>query len=271
MRTSSPDLAEAQFETYLKEHGIAGGNDHHPDLGGGKKPDYRISRGTSGAIVEVKGFEISRLHDRLSESTGGGVLSDDDVFGTARNKIKKATRQLRPYAGRGEALIVALANPRRLYTPTEDAQETIATLHGNPAFVMPISTESGEAVTEGESILDRDGVFGGGLHRHVSAVVTLHERTYESDAVERWHDENRHRWEHVEDRQERIVTYLECRDDALVTAEATPGTYCFVRVFETVSAVEGKDAVPVPRGLFDGPHDELWTVDLTTGRVKQER
>lgn len=89
MKLSSPDLAEAQFETYLEEHGIAGGDDHHPDLGGDKKPDYRISRGTSAAIVEVKGFETSRLHDRLSESTGGGVLSDDDVFGTARNKIKR--------------------------------------------------------------------------------------------------------------------------------------------------------------------------------------
>lgn len=271
MKSSSPDLAEAQFETYLEERGIAGGDDHHPDLGGAKKPDYRISRETSTAIVEVKGFKTSRMHDRLSEMRGG-VLSDDDVFGTARNKIKKATRQLRPYAGRGEALIVALANPRHLYTPTEDARETIAALHGNPAFVVPISTSSGEAVAEGQAILDQDGVFGGGLHRHVSAVVTLHERTNARDAIERWREINAHRWEGIADRKERMVAAVEALDDDdLRAAEAVAGSYHFVRVFETVSAAEGEDAAPAPRDLFDGPRDEFWTVNVGTGRVERER
>jgi hypothetical protein len=270
MKPRLPDLAEAQFEAYLEERGIAGGDDHHPDLGGKKRPDYRISRGSSAVIVEIKGFTTSRMQDRLEGSTGTVILSDRDIYGTPRNKIRKAMRQLRPYAHRGEALVIALANPRRLRTPTEDAQETIVTLHGNRAFVMPISRETGDANGEGQWVYDKDGVFGGGLHRYISGVITLHERTYAQDAVERWHHENRHRWAGIGDRRELGVAYLQARDDALENAEATPGSYRFVRVFETLSAAEAKDAVPVPRDLFNGPRDEFWTINLDTGRVERE-
>jgi len=166
---NSLDPAEAQFEAYLEERGITGAEDHHPDLGGDKKPDYRISRGGPAAIVELKGITTSRMQERVTGSKGSMVLSDDDVYGTARNTIKKATRQLRPYADRGEALIVAIANPRKFWTPTEDAEETIAVLHGNPTVAIPIATGSGEAVGEARAFCDQDGVFGGGLHRYVSA------------------------------------------------------------------------------------------------------
>jgi hypothetical protein len=208
MTSPAKNPAETQFEAYLAERGIAGGEDHHPELGADKKPDYRINRDGPPAIVELKGCEVSRMQERLHGSRGAMMLSDDDVYGTARNTIKKASRQLRPYAGRGEALIVAVANPKKIWTPTEDAQETIAVLHGNPAFSVPISIASGEAAAGGESICAEDGVFGGGLHRYVSGVLTLHERTNARDAVERWHEENRPRWELVADRQEQMVVYL---------------------------------------------------------------
>ncbi len=271
MKWAAKNLAETQFEAYLAERGIAGGEDHHPELGAAKNPDYRISRDGPPAIVELKGCENSRMHERLLGSRGAMVLSDDDVYGSTRNTIKKATRRLRPYAGRGEALIVGVANPKKIWTPTEDAQEMIAVLHGNPAFSVPISIASGEAVASGESICAEDGVFGGGLHRYVSGVLTLHERTKARDAVERWHEENRPRWDAVADRRQQMVVYLEARDEALETAEAVPGSYRFVRVFETLSAAEGADAAPVPRDLFDGPLDELWTVDPTDGKVERVR
>jgi hypothetical protein len=283
MKKGAPDLAEAQFEAYLEERGISGGSDRHPDLGGDKNPDYRISRGPSVAIVELKGIETSRMHDRLTSSTGTTMLSGNDIYGSARNTINKARRQLRPYANRGEPLVIAVANPRKLLTPTGDARETIAVLHGNPAFVLPISKSSGrlrtvllrlrgrgsEAVPEGKSLCGEDGVFGGGLHRYVSAVITLHERTCAQDAADRWHQENGHRWDRITDRRERGVAYLEARDEALVTAEAESDSYRFVRVFETLSAAEGIDAVPVPRDLFDGPCDEFWTVNLATGKFER--
>ncbi len=68
-------VAEEQFEAYLLESGIEGGEDHEPDLGGGpeeRRPDYRVSRGDAAAIIELKGFESSSLEEALGG--GGGVV-----------------------------------------------------------------------------------------------------------------------------------------------------------------------------------------------------
>jgi hypothetical protein len=49
--------AERQFETYLRDVGIDGGDDHEPDLGGGsdaRRPDYRVSRGNTAAIISQR-------------------------------------------------------------------------------------------------------------------------------------------------------------------------------------------------------------------------
>ena len=60
----------------------------------------------------------------------------------------------------------------------------------------------------------------------------------------------------VSDRLERgALTARATREPAFIRADETPGTYRFVRVYETHYVAAGAPAVP--RDLFTGPHDEL--------------
>ena len=54
MATSEKQQSEHWLEEYAGQLGLDGADDHHPDLGGVKRPDYRLSRGsaaTSRAVV----------------------------------------------------------------------------------------------------------------------------------------------------------------------------------------------------------------------------
>jgi hypothetical protein len=252
--------AEHQFETYLLEVGIDGGAYHQPDLGGGaeaRRPDYRVSRGNAVAIIELKGFESSSIEDALMR--GGGVVIRDasEELAPMRNKIGEALKQLRPYRDRPEPLIVCLANPSRLMVAGENPNEVIAAMYGERAVRVSIATpENPDPPDDAEWFFGRNGVFGGGLHPYVSAVMTLHERTYREEAIERWHEGMKERLADIEDRQQRAALTLEAtREPAFVEADATPGSYRFVRVFETHNVAS--TAPPVPRNLFVGPRDEF--------------
>jgi hypothetical protein len=265
---SAKNAAEEQFERYLREAGISGGENHEPDLGaedGAPRPDYRIARGRTAAIVEVKGFEKSAVEEALVQ--GGGVIIRDgsEELAPIRNKIGKALKQLRPYRERPEPLIVCLANPRRLMVATESRGEILAAMYGERAVSVPISTpENPEPTGEPEWFFGRNGVFGGNLHPYVSAVMTLHERTRRQDAIDRWHEDIKERLEGVEDRVERGALTVEAtREPAFAEADATTGSYCFVRVYETHNV--GALATPVPRDLFIGPNDELHTYNRENG------
>lgn len=252
--------AEQQFETYLLESGITGGDMHQPDLEGGaeaRRPDYRISRGTAAAIIELKGFENSPVEEELRR--GGGVVIRDQrqELAPIRNKIGEARKQLRPYSNRPEPLIICLANPRRLMVVSEDHDDVIAAMYGERGVSVPIVTPGDPEPSGGpEWFLGRNGVFGGGLHPYVSAVMTLHERTCREDAMKRWHEGMKERLAGVEDRQERAALTVEATcEPAFAEADATPGSYRFVRVFETHHVAATASAVP--RDLFTGPHDEF--------------
>jgi len=252
--------AEHQFETYLRESDIAGHDDHQPDLGGGpgaRRPDYRVSRGEAAAIIELKGFESSAMEDELARGGGVAIRDASEELAPVRNKIGEALKQLRPYRDRPEPLIVCLANPGRLMVPSESAEDVISAMYGERGIRVSIVTpDNPEPADEPEWFLGRNGVFGGGLHSYVSAVMTLHERTYRQDAIERWHLGMKERLAGIDDHQERGVLALEAtREPAFAEADATPGSYRFVRVFETHHV--GATAPPVPRGLFVGDRDEF--------------
>jgi hypothetical protein len=90
---------EEQMAAYARQHGLDGADDHEPNLGGeagAPRPDFRLSRGGSAAIVEVKEYERSVLDDRMKDG-GYFTLGDKDEYGQTRDKIKDARRQLKPY------------------------------------------------------------------------------------------------------------------------------------------------------------------------------
>ncbi|HEY2717363.1 MAG TPA: hypothetical protein VGI73_14185 [Solirubrobacterales bacterium] len=253
--------SECQFEAYLLEVGVDGGENHQPNLGGdpeAPRPDYRINRGDAAAIIELKGFERSAAEDALIASDGGVVIRDaKQELAPMRNKIGEAIKQLRPYSNRPEPLIVCLANPRRLQVSCEGHTEVIAAMYGERAVRVSIATpENPDPPDDPEWFFGRNGVFGGGLHPYVSAVMTLHERTYREEAIERWHEDIKERLAGIEDRQERAaLTFEATHEPAFAEADATPGSYRFVRVFETHNVAA--TAPPVPRDLFVGQRDEF--------------
>lgn len=253
------ETSELWFERYLRDHGLDGGDDHHPDLGVGRRPDYRVSRGRDSAICEVKEFTTSKMAKRFAEAGSRQPLSlsNDEVYGSVRNKISQAAKeQLKPVRHREEALVVVLANPRRVYAPLEQPDDIIAAMYGNQAYSIAVNLP--EQSDDGQVIFTRDGVLTA-KHRYVSAIATLHRGTHADDARARWYDANRHRWAGIEDRKEAMVAVLEARDEALEETEATPGDYIFVRVYSTISTLTG-EAVSVPRSLFNGPRDQYWAM-----------
>jgi hypothetical protein len=265
--------SEVWLGRYAVEHGLTGGDDHQPDLGGGSdapRPDFRLRRGQSSAIIEVKEFETSTLHRRLAEAGPRNMVSLDSKteYGTMRNKLGEAAKnQLRFYANRGEALIACLANPNSISVPMNHPQEILEAMNGDLGFAIPIDTNTGGPAGEGGMFFGRNGAFVDS-HRYVSAVMTLHRGTHSAEAIERWHENNRPRWEGIEDRRERgeAVAQAALEDEELRVAEAIEGDFYFVRVFESRWVALG-DAVPVPRDLFVGPRDEFWAIDPETGAV----
>jgi hypothetical protein len=187
-------------------------------------------------------------------------------YATVRNKLAEAAKdQLRFYANRGEALIVCLANPNGILVPMNRSHEILEAMNGDLGFAVPIDTDTGGPAGEGSMFFGRNGAFVGS-HRYVSAVMTLHQGTLSAEAIERWHDENRPRWEVIEDRRRRMeaVARAALDDDDLRAAEAIEGEFYFVRVFESRWVALG-EAASVPRDLFVGPRDEFWAIDRETG------
>jgi hypothetical protein len=261
--------SEVWFARYATEHGLEGADRHQPDLGGTAEPDFRVQRDGATAIVEVKEFETSVLHQRLKEAGPRNVVTLDaeTELATIRHKLGKAAKkQLRPYAERGEPLVICLANPNGIWVDL-DADDVLAAMYGDPAYTFHVDTATGAAVDNARFKFDRNGTFVDS-HRYVSAVLTLHRGTLAAEAVTRWEDENRHRWAGIEDRRKATEAMLEIRnnDEALRAAEAVEGDFYFVRVYESKWAALGEAARLAPE-LFNGPRDEFWQVDRETGTI----
>lgn len=217
--------------------------EHEPDLGVDTRPDYLITRAGVEAVCEVKEFATTAISDALAGSRVG-FLSDKQVFGSVRNQLDAAARQLKPLASRGLPLVVLLANPRRADVSLEP-NDVMAAMYGNPAFSIPIGPEG--ATGEGEYFLDRDGSVTA-KHAYLSAVVTLHEWSLDQDWADREVKRFEDPWE--------FIQWAKGERDA---GRVPEGTRRFAHVFHTASAADGR-ATPLPDDLFDGPQDAMWKV-----------
>jgi hypothetical protein len=261
------EKAEEWFESYLDEREVPGGDDHEPDLGGSARPDYRIGGDAAPAICEVKQFTGSTLETTL-EGMSSGCISSHQQYGTVRNKMNEAAkRQLREYADRGEALIVVLANPLGIRVPIYTADDVLAAMYGDQGYTMEVDA-SGIGHNGEFAFLD-NGVFGGGHHRYVSGVVTLHRRDKAEDAKELWIEENRARWDGCGDRQATMTAMLEIlnSDPGWEEAVNTEGHYFLTHTYETAATATG-EAVAIPHGLFTGPKDEFWAMNKASGLLE---
>lgn len=88
MAVAAKKESEVWMERYAADHGLDGADDHQPDLRGGEgapRPDYRFSRGTSSAIVEVKESETSTLDKRPRGAGRRNAVTLDARANTARS------------------------------------------------------------------------------------------------------------------------------------------------------------------------------------------
>ncbi len=77
--------SELWFEAYLREHGIDGADDHHPDVGSSLRPDYRVQWGDDSAIFEAKEFKTTKADERFAAAPRQpDALSPDEVYGAIR-------------------------------------------------------------------------------------------------------------------------------------------------------------------------------------------
>lgn len=132
----------------LEKWADAGGADLQPiDVHNTRTADYKVTfpdNGKTTIVIEVKeirfDFEVRLMEDsptiELPEvGSGEGRFESSD---RTRNKIKKSTKQLQPYAERGlpTLLLVGVANPvidRSLFLPLDIP---IAMRGGGPAIIL---------------------------------------------------------------------------------------------------------------------------------------
>jgi hypothetical protein len=235
---SKATASERLFARYLSAHGYEPPAKLDLPRSGGRMPDYRIRRGRLEAICEVKEFHKSSLPPvegfAVWAKPGGGV----------REKVARASGQLRPFAGSGLPLVLVLANPRQHAVPLDPGDIAIA-LNGDPTLVVPL-TAAGDQAGEPVMIYGRNG----DSPDHLSAVLVLRE-------VPGWEDPWLQRHGHADAGSLRRWRLLYERR---FHGEEPPGHHLAVDVIETRAAWEGI-APPVPEGLFDGPHDRRFALD----------
>jgi hypothetical protein len=254
--------ADRGFQDYLRTHGYEGADDHEPDLGVTRRPDFLIARDGAQAICEIKSFADSPVARRMRAAPNARIFSmgDDEVYGPIRRQVHEAARQMRELRDTGIPLVAVLANPLRL--PLElDVPVIVHALYGNPVFTGPYNPATG-AIESLTYRLGRDGELTND-HPYLSAVALLIGRTYEQDDVDRWWDENRDRlnreYATVDDRA--VAAY-----EALRALDVRDGGYFCMYVIHTRSAADGT-APALDRSMFSGEHDRHWYVnaDGTTG------
>lgn len=106
----------------------------------------------------------------------------------------------------------------------------LAAMEGNPTVTMPIDTDTGAPAGEIEHVYGRDGPLGNADHPYISGVAFVQQRT--------------------DDQSTDIEDY-------------------FVVVCESKRVHEGT-ATAIPRDLFTGPRDELWSYDPQSRQYTRE-
>jgi hypothetical protein len=254
------------FEAYLDAHN-GYSYQYEPDLRSRlgltcdppKLFDYLIEHGSLQVVCEVRAFESHRIRNRLLASGGYAALSEKEVFGTQRAGLVEKACELACLDGVGVPLVIVLSQGR------SDAQldelHVTSAMFGNARFIIPIHSDRGGAAGEGHILLDGYGAFRQCVrgeivnpHPHVSAVVTLHQRTYEQDWLEAEAQGHRLEENGLEGIEDYLRRYLRTVQEAREGGEIPEGSYQWVEVYE----LDGESATPLPREIFNGPRDRRY-------------
>jgi hypothetical protein len=264
---------ERRFAAYLDEQGYSW--KHEPDYRvelaltrpPATKPDFLLERDGQRAVAEVRQFESSVLQNHLSGRGRVGAVAPEKVFGQQRSALWEKAEQLRPLAGMGVPLVIVLVNALGKLVSLDDFHIQAA-MWGNPGFAFTIDPASGGLTEGGQPYLRMEdyGVFASPIlddgktvvwrnqHPHITAVLVVHERLYSAD----WREEILARYRAPNRSIDAaMVSTLEALREVEARqqrGEEPKGSYRWVSVYE----VNGEEAVPLPKGWFNGPRDERY-------------
>jgi hypothetical protein len=234
--TKQLDGGEALFARWLDERRYA--YDFEPDWGVETCPDFRVTIGSEFVAVELESI------------AGWGMFADLQVgelgsrpmaqaLKPMRHKIRAAAQQLKPLAGSGMPLVVAIANPDNRPVAFT-AELLIAAMYGDPAY------EIAEDPSQDRMLLGRNGKLTND-HPYVSAVMLVREESAAAAAASRWFDDNR---ENFETAEAMIAAARQMEADGAFGS----ATWVAIDLVDTVSDV----AAPIPTAFSLGPDDRRW-------------
>lgn len=254
-RNDMSDDAEAWFDDYLAERAYTWQTE--PEVGADgktKNPDRLVTTMADVQVVcEVKSFNTSGMFapEEFHRSADGNgwagprTRSMKDALKPLRSKINQAAPQLKAARHLGHPLVVVMANPMNCPVPSDDGS-LLAAMYGDQEIHGLLDPDSGE-ITDWRLVLGRNGKLAGGDHPYISAVAWLHRQNRAAAWLGAWMDE--HRPKYGDD----VAGWLTAMREAEHLAPA--GTDTWLTIVETLS----ESAVPLPRNVFNGPHDRRYT------------
>lgn len=248
------DAGEELMARWLEKRGLS--YEFEPvDWGVATCPDFRVTAHQEQIAIEVESIEgwggFSQVIKALEERIARDPAPADEVvmgegftrgmtaaLGPLRSQIRHAARQLKPLAGSGMPLLIAVANPYRRPVPFS-VDMMISAMYGDPRYEFSLDGSPPRAA------LGRNGKLWND-HAYVSAVVVIRQAPGVSDAAERWFDENRTRFDSA----------IEMAAEARRLEESG---YFGDEQGVAIDLIETRSEAPrVPSWLLDGPHDTHW-------------
>lgn len=230
----------AWFEELLDMLGME--YEYEPDLGTTKKPDYRVTSPTGPVVCEVKAFRPQPM-----AAEGFYVRDMREVLTTSRNSIRSAARQLRELAGHAVPLVIVLANPAGAHISLD---HVVPAMYGDMQAVITGHEKSG---TSSELFATLNGQLRNN-HPYVSGVLVLRKRSHQEDDLRDWQPSRNH----LEPKEftAELNAYLE--------SITTNGLDVYLEA--TYVEAPGREATPLPEGIFVGEHAFRWrfSADGTT-------
>ena len=219
------------------------------DWGVNTCPDFRVEVFGQKLAIEVESIESWGGFKTIKPGQPPFSRTMDRALEPVRSKIRKGARQLKPLAGTGMPLLVAVVNPYNRPVPYS-ADMMISAMYGDPTYTFPADGGPGRATLGRNGKLTND-------HPYLSGVLVLRSGPGVKEAVSTWFDQNRTRFDRIEDvvaEVGRLETLGYFGDRAAVAVD----------VLETVTA-----PVRVPADFAGGPHDTHWApLEDGTGIVR---
>ena len=234
--------AEDIFEGYLRSRGLTW---TYEEAAGNSHPDYWLD-GPSEAVCEVR-------HVTASLEGPGGAF---DVYKPLAKAVKRKAKQGRALEGVRPYVVVIWA-PR---WPT-DFYAVVGALFGKIQIVMPFDPESGSADPDAARMgFGRDATLHGSQHEHISAVAVIQRfnpglRAVQDEFAQRIASESAEE-DPVRGTEIILDVFRQSSEEGWYEEGAAEAR---VVTFHNVYA-----STPLPLEVFDGPHDEQYSIDAAS-------